>query len=120
VLTAAEIKAVWDATPRDDGSWHSDHDVIVRLLLLTGCRANEIAALRWDEVKEDRIVLPKERTKNKRQHAIPLTATMRALLAARVRRSGPYVFGRFDGVPFDTPSGRNVDLWRLTSRLHRG
>src|SRR5262245_50865787 len=63
VLSAAEIKAVWDATAGPD-----DYSAIVRLLLLTGCRASEIAGLRRDEVYSDRIVLPATRVKNRRQH----------------------------------------------------
>ena len=68
----------------------------MRLLLLTGCRANEIAGLTWGEVYSDRIVLPAERVKNGRQHSIPLTATMRAILDGRERRA-EQVFGREGG-----------------------
>ena len=90
VLNAAEIKAVWDATSGAD-----DYSAIVRLLLLTGCRANEIAGLSWDEVYSDRIVLPAERVKNKRTHVVPLTATMRAILGGRPRNADRNtVFGR--------------------------
>jgi integrase len=93
VLSAADIKVVWDATAGPD-----DYSAIVRLLLLTGCRANEIAGLRWGEVYSDRIVLPPERTKNKRPHSIPLTATAQAILNGRERHKD-HVFGRLDG-PF--------------------
>ena len=90
VLSAAEIKALWDATAGPD-----DYSAIVRLLLLSGCRASEISGLRWDEVYSDRIVLPAERTKNKRQHTLPLTATMRAIIEGRERRPGKeHIFGR--------------------------
>src|SRR5262249_42894798 len=50
VLTNAEIKAVWKAT-QDIG----DYGRIVRLCLLTGCRREEIAGLRCDEIQKDRI-----------------------------------------------------------------
>jgi integrase len=53
VLSASDIAAIWSATA-DEG----DYDSIIRLLLLTGCRANEIGALRWSEVFSDRLVLP--------------------------------------------------------------
>jgi integrase len=96
VLSAAEIKAVWDATAGPD-----DYSAIVRLLLLTGCRASEIAGLVWDEVYSDRIVLSPERTKNGRQHSISLTPTMRTILASRERRPGKdHVFGRRLDGPF--------------------
>ena len=45
--------AIWAATAGSD-----DYSAIVRLLLLTGCRADEIGSLSWAEVFGDRIVLP--------------------------------------------------------------
>jgi integrase len=96
VLTAAEIKAVWDATSDD-----SDYSAIIRLLLLTGARASEIGGLRWDEIYSDRIVLPAERVKTNRQHTIFLTETMRAILDSRkCRPDKEHVFGRRRATPF--------------------
>jgi integrase len=96
VLSATEIKAVWNATAGSD-----DYSAIVRLLLLSGCRASEIAGLTWSEVLSDRIVLPADRVKNARQHTVPLTATMRAILDGRPRRPGKeHVFGRHLAGPF--------------------
>jgi integrase len=91
VLNASEIKMIWDAT-----SDATDYSAVVRLLLLTGCRANEIGGLKWSEVYSDRIVLPAERVKNKLQHVIPITTTVRTiLLEGRERRPGKeHVFGR--------------------------
>lgn len=88
VLAADELKAIWEAT--GDGS---DYSVIIRILLLLGLRANEIGSLRWGEVLSDRIVLPGTRTKNGREHTIPLTPQVAAMLASRVR-SGDFVFGK--------------------------
>ena len=96
VLTAMEIKALWDATSGD-----SDYEAIIRLLLLCGARAGEIGGLMWSEVCSDRIVLPAERVKTNRQHVIFFTKTMRAILDGRRRRpDDPYVFGRRRGQPF--------------------
>ena len=46
------------------------------MLLLTGQRKTEIGDLRWTELEVDArlIKLPSERTKNKRAHAVPLSA----------------------------------------------
>jgi integrase len=88
VLSAFELRAIWDATAGADA-----YSSIVRLLLLTGCRANEIGGLAWEEVCSDRIVLPPERTKNGRQHIVPLTATMRTILDGR-ERCTRHVFAR--------------------------
>jgi integrase len=80
VLSANEIKQIW-------GALSDDHfGSIIKLLLLTGARANEIAALRWAEVHDDMIVLPAGRTKNSRAHIIPLAEPARAILAAQPRR----------------------------------
>jgi integrase len=96
VLSAAEIKAVWDATSGED-----DYSAIVRLSLLCGARASEIGGLRWEEVYSDRIVLPASRVKTNRQHTIFLTKTMRAILEGREHRPGKdHVFGRRRETPF--------------------
>jgi integrase len=96
VLSDSELKAVWAATAGDD-----DYSAIIRLLALTGARANEIAALSWSEVFGDRIVLPAVRTKNKREHIIPLSEPAHAILEARPRRPGrDFIFGRRQDRPF--------------------
>jgi integrase len=96
VLTDEELKTVWNATAGVD-----DYNAIMRLLMLTGCRASEIGALSWAEVLDDRIVLPAARIKNGRAHTIPITTPMRAILDARPRHEG-LVFGGRKGRPFNS------------------
>jgi len=43
-----------------------------QLLILSGTRRDEIAALRWSEIKDDTIILGRERTKAGEGHSIPL------------------------------------------------
>ena len=96
VLSADELRAIWRAT-----AGGSDYEVIVRLLMLTGARANEIARLRWNEVREDRIDIAGERTKNGRPLIVSLLGPIRALIDSRERREGKdFVFGRLRGGPF--------------------
>jgi integrase len=88
VLTQDEIRALWSALiepPFAD---------VVKLLLLTGQRRDEIGGLRWAEVDLARklIVLPPERTKNNRRHELPLSNQAVAILTAQPRR-GDFVFG---------------------------
>jgi integrase len=90
VLSADEIKAVWTAS-----AGAGDFNSIVRLLLLTGCRLNEIARLQFAEVLSDRIVIHGDRTKNGHAHTIALLPAMRGILESRDRQ-GEYVFGRTD------------------------
>ena len=94
VLSDDELKAIWNATAGDD-----DYSAIMRLLMLSGQRREEIGGLRWSEVLEDRIALPGARTKNGHAHSVPLTTAMRSILAARVR-DGEFVFGARNGQPF--------------------
>jgi integrase len=69
---------------------------IVRLLLLTGQRRNEIGWLRWSEIDlaARMVVLPPERTKNSRQHEVPLSSQALAILVGLPRRnSSEFLFG---------------------------
>jgi integrase len=96
VLVDAELRAVWQAL--GDG----EYATIVKLLMLTGQRANEIAGLRWSEIDFDRgvISLPGSRTKNGKPHELPMASQVRALLQAQPRIEGrELVFGKGDG-PF--------------------
>jgi integrase len=96
VLTEAELARVWAALEEDQ---FSD---IVRLLLLTGQRREEIGGLRWSEIDLDRglIVWPPARTKNKRQHELPLSAQACAILERQPhRKDRDLIFGIGEG-PF--------------------
>ena len=88
-LTDPELAEVW----RSSGG--GDFGDIVRLLILTGQRREEIGGLRWSEVDLERqvIVLPPARTKNRREHSIPLAPTALTILRARGRRGRELVFG---------------------------
>jgi integrase len=110
VLSDAEIRAIWQAC--DD----TDHGCIVRLLLLTGQRASEIGSLRWDEVHGGMIVLPGMRTKNKRQHVIPLSAPAKEILDNHRILGRTFVFGRDDSAGF---KGWGVCKQRLDERAAR-
>jgi len=95
VLTDGELAIVWNALS------DSDYSDIIRLLILTGQRADEIAGLRWSEIDfdGDMISLPGERTKNGRPHEIPMSAAVRHILWARPQSDArDFVFGR--GVGF--------------------
>ena len=81
VLERAEIAAVWKATD----AVGLPFGAIFRLLLLTGARREEIAALRWSEIAGDAIRLAGARTKNGEPHVIPLAPQAAALIAALPR-----------------------------------
>jgi integrase len=85
-----ELIAVWKAAP------DSEFGKIVRLLILTLCRREEIGSMEWSEVdKEARLIrLPGVRTKNGREHVVPLSEPAMAILEAiDVRKGRELVFG---------------------------
>jgi integrase len=92
VLADTELVAIWRALPT------GDFGDIVRLLLLTGQRREEIGGLQWSEVNlADRLItLPAARVKNNRPHQVPLSEPASAILAARQAKANgePAVFGR--------------------------
>jgi integrase len=90
VLSDAELKQIWNASPDDY------YGAVIRLLMLTGQRFSEIAALRWDEVHDEQIVLSGERTKNSRTHVVPLSEGAKSILANFPRGNRKYLFGRDD------------------------
>jgi integrase len=83
VLSDDELRLVWKAA--DSIGW--PFGPIVRLLILTGARRDEVAQMEWREVDLDRAVwtLPASRSKNRREHAIPLSDMALAVLRSLPR-----------------------------------
>jgi integrase len=118
VLSPAELAAIWRASGDDD------YGRIIKLLLLTGQRREEIGGLLWSEVNLEarQITLPGERTKNGREHVVPLSDAAVAILASIPRRGRALVFGRGEGgysgwsrskERLDERLGDAVGAWRL-------
>jgi integrase len=117
VLTEDELAEVWAALEADQ------FGDIVRLLILTAQRREEIGGLRWSEVDFERglIVLPPARTKNKRLHELPLSSGARAILERQPRRKGrDLIFGHGSG-PFSgwSDSKAALDQHLLDARQAR-
>jgi len=89
VLGDAELKAVWGATDDD-----TDYSRVVRLCLLTGCRREEIAGLRWNEIQDGRIVIDPSRMKGNLAHEIALLPMISSALPTRPETADGCVFGR--------------------------
>lgn len=81
VLSALELKAVWQASDGLDEPLGS----FVKMLILTGQRLREVAGMAWSEVDLDagQWVIPGHRTKNGRDHLCPLSPQAVAILTAR-------------------------------------
>ncbi|WP_191058458.1 tyrosine-type recombinase/integrase [Geminicoccus harenae] len=94
-LTEGEMRLIWKAT---EGS--SDYSRIVRLLLLTAQRREEVAAMEWSEISADgrTWTIPPGRAKNGRAHDVPLSVSAQTILATIERRDGrSHIFGRGAG-----------------------
>jgi integrase len=98
VLSDAELRTIWLAA--DD----SQFGAILKLLMLTGARRTEIGGLMWDELNLNAaiITLPPARTKNGREHLVPLSEPAIEILKAQPRRAMP------DGTPWEHVFGATV------------
>jgi integrase len=81
-LSDDEIRAVW---PWLTGTFGA----LVKTLLLTAQRRNEVAGMTWDEIDKDGVwTIPGERHKAKRASAVPLSQAARAVIEAQPRIAG--------------------------------
>jgi integrase len=83
VLGDTELAAVW----RNCGD--DEFGRIVRLMILTGCRRQEIGGLRWSELDADAgtWTLAAERSKNGRAHTLPLPPMAWGIIETVPRRA---------------------------------
>jgi integrase len=94
VISDQELAAIW-ADCRDD-----DHGRIVKLLILTGQRRDEVGDMMWSELDVSRGLwtIPRERTKNGLPHEVPLSDAALEILRSIPRREGrEFVFGEGQG-----------------------
>src|SRR6516164_10709447 len=90
-LTQQELAELWSALRNEPNAQFAD---IVRLLILNGQRREEIGGLRWSEIDQGLIVLPPQRTKNSRQHEVPLSRQAKAIIERQPKRKGrDFIFG---------------------------
>jgi integrase len=88
VLTDDDLATLWHAAATLDAASRC----FTRLMILTACRSSEISGLSWREVEHDTsvarqrsliaVVLPPSRTKNGRQHRVPIGPLAAAELMA--------------------------------------
>jgi integrase len=113
VLDATELRLIWNALHDDDTG------AIMKLLMLTGQRAGEIAGLCWSEIRDDTIMLPGERTKNHRPHIVPLSQAALDVITKQQRREGrDLIFGRvgrYNGWSYGT-AAINKRIAKVTGR----
>ncbi len=86
VLSDREVRLAWEAF--ESIGW--PFGPIGKLLLLTGARRDEVASMGWREIdlSGQTWTLPKERSKNKRPHEIPLSGAAVEIIKALPRIEG--------------------------------
>jgi integrase len=115
VLTSAEVVKFWQAADAE----RKETGALLKLLLLTGCRLNEVAGMRRAELHDDGTWhLPGSRTKNKKPHIVPLPPLARELIAG-IPVTGEFVFSA-SGVIFGwsrlkhrLDAAMKIPPWRL-------
>ena len=111
-LTDDEIFAFWRAT----GRMAYPVGDVYRLLLLTGLRLNECAAISWPEIADNLLTIPASRMKGRehkaREHIVPLSSSALDLIARLPRQNGgPYIFSYSGGkTPLTMSSAIKADL----------
>jgi len=96
VLSTAEARIVWDAA-QATGYPFGTH---VQLMLLTACRLDEWASarVRWIDLNESLIVIPREGYKSDHVHVVPLVPrAMEIIKAIPWRRTGDYLLSSDGG-----------------------
>jgi integrase len=94
VLTDEELVQIWGACRDNDYGW------IVRLLILTGQRREEVGGMAWSELDlaQRRWSIPRDRTKNGQPHEVALSDAAVAILKSVRHRAGrQLVFGEAGG-----------------------
>jgi integrase len=76
VLSDDEIRALWAACDQVS----TPFGALVRLLLLTGQRRDEIRLMKWSEIDSDLWTIPGSRTKNHREHQLPIAPMVHQIL----------------------------------------
>lgn len=102
-LKAPPLRPARDRILSDDeiaAFWHSCEEIgwpfgpLFKLLLLTGQRREELAAIRWDELTLDKAewVIPGERTKNGKEHIVHLSEQALAIIGTIPKQASEFVF----------------------------
>jgi integrase len=82
LLSDDELVRIWRACEPENFPHQGNFGRVIKLLLLTGARRQEITGMTWGEVYLDDAIwtLPGERAKNHRTHTMPLSPPAHAIL----------------------------------------
>lgn len=114
-LADDEIRRLWAATAPDRVNIEPSTRMALRLLLLTGARASEVCGGLWGEINPEKAewVIPPTRTKNGREHLIPLSNPAMAIIAeAHGLRTRKWLLPAAQGKA-------HVTIWGILAAMHR-
>ena len=96
VLSDEELVAIWGGT-KGPGVYNA----IVRMLILTGQRRDEVAGMTWGEIAPDLFAwtIPTSRTKNGVAHIVPLSPQAQAIMKSTHRAAKDAADDKADGDP---------------------
>jgi integrase len=120
VLKDAEVVKFWKAAEAE----RIEFAAPLKILLLTGCRLNEVVGMRRDELSDDGAtwMIRGTRTKNGREHMVPLPPAVREILSGLHQGTSEYVFSTTDGrkpivcgskIKNRLDAAMQTDPWRL-------
>jgi integrase len=96
VLDDVEVRTIWEAA----GKASYPFGALIKALILSGQRLNEIAQARRSEISENEgmLLIPSGRMKNKKAHALPLAEQMHELFAGLpLFEGGDFLFSTTGG-----------------------
>jgi integrase len=117
VLSDSELRLAWQACERI-----GIFGPLIRLLVLTGARLREVAGMQWSELdlSARTWALPAARTKNKRQHVVPLSDTAVEILARLPRVEGQrFVFSTTGRTPVSGFSKAKAEIDKAVLEIAR-
>lgn len=115
VLTDAEIVSFWRAAEKIP-----IYGPGYRLLFLTGQRLRECTGMSWREVDMDKgiWIIPRDRTKNNREHLVHLSKQALAILASIPKKEGTdFVFPSRANTPIESYSKVKIHLDILVPQM---
>ncbi len=99
-----EIRALWEWCD----SINPVHAIALKLILLTGLRPGEVLGLEWADIYKEEIVIPADRTKNKKDILVtPFTPLVARLIATLKETTGDGKF-LFPAVQNNQRTGKSV------------
>lgn len=110
-LSDVEIAMVWHASFK----LMPPYGQMYRIFLLTGQRRSEVSTMRWGEITGDTWIIPREKVKKDRAHAVPLTQAAGETLASLPKYSpDAFVFTTTGG---KSPSSNFANMKRKIDQL---